>query len=44
VGNRLKSYALNSIKLFKDTGDVLFDYGDDTSTKKLNLKKEILKR
>ncbi|MCF6342932.1 MAG: hypothetical protein L3J31_09030 [Bacteroidales bacterium] len=44
VGNRLKSYALNSIKLFKDTGDVLFDYGDDNSTKKLNLKKEILKR
>ncbi len=44
VGNKLKSYPLNSIKLFKDTGDVLFDYGDDNSKKKLNLKKEILKR
>lgn len=35
---------MNSIKLFKENGDVLFDYGDDNSTKKLNLKAEILKQ
>ncbi len=34
---------MNSIKLFKETGDLLFDFDTDNSVKKLNLKKEILK-
>ncbi len=35
---------MNSIKLFRESGDLLFDYDIDNSVKKLNLKKEILKR
>ena len=35
---------MNSIKLFRDSGDLLFDFDADNSVKKLNLKKEILKR
>ena len=35
---------MNSIKLFKENGDVLLNFSDDQVTKKLNLKKEILKR
>ena len=34
---------MNSIKLFRDTGDLLFNFDTDNSVKKLNLKKEILK-
>ena len=34
---------MNSIKLFKETGDLLFDFDTDNSVKKMNLKKEILK-
>ena len=36
-------HPMNTIKLFKDTGDLLFDFDEDHVTKKLNLKKEILK-
>lgn len=43
VGNSKKWLPMNSIKLFKENGDILFDYDDDHTTKKLNLKKEILK-
>lgn len=35
---------MNSIKLFKDTGDLLFNFDSDNSVKKLNLKKELLKK
>ena len=35
---------MNSIKLFKDSGDLLFDFDTDNSVKKLNLKKEILNK
>jgi len=35
-------HAMNTIKLFKDTGDLLLDYDDEHVTKKLNLKTEIL--
>ncbi|OYT17854.1 MAG: hypothetical protein B7C24_00290 [Bacteroidetes bacterium 4572_77] len=35
---------MNSIKLFKETGDLLFDFDADHSVKKLNLKSEILKK
>ncbi|MBN2614326.1 MAG: hypothetical protein JXR71_01415 [Bacteroidales bacterium] len=37
-------FAMNTIKLFKDSGDLLFDFGENHITKKLNLKKEILKK
>jgi len=43
VGNSKKWLPLNNIKLYKENGDVLFDYGEDGRTKKVNLKKEILK-
>lgn len=35
---------LNSIKLYKETGDLKFIYDVNNSVKKLNLKREILKR
>ena len=35
---------MNSIKLFKASGDLLFDFDSDNSVYKVNLKKEILKR
>jgi len=44
VSNGKIKFPMNKIKLFKTNGDVLFDYGDDNTIKKLNLKKEILKR
>ena len=44
VSNGKIKLPMNKIKLYKENGDVLFDYGDDNTTKKLNLKKEILKR
>ena len=34
---------MNSIKLFKESGDLLFNFDTDNSVKKLNLKDEILK-
>ncbi len=34
---------MNSIKLFKESGDLLFNFDTDNSVKKLNLKNEILK-
>ncbi len=34
---------MNSIKLFKESGDLLFDFDTDNSVQKINLKKEILK-
>jgi len=35
---------MNSIKLFKESGDLLFNFDTDNSVKKLNLKKELLKK
>ncbi len=35
---------MNSIKLFKESGDLLFDFDSDNSVSKLNLRKEVLKR
>ena len=35
---------MNSIKLFKESGDLLFNFDTDNSVKKINLKKELLKR
>jgi len=37
-------YPMNTIKLYKETGDLLFDFDEDHVTKKLNLKTEILKK
>ena len=42
VGVSIIQYDLNFIKLFKDNGDLLFDYDDDHSQARLNLKKDIL--
>ena len=36
--------VMNSIKLFKESGDLLFDYDADNSVQKLNLKAQILNR
>ncbi len=35
---------MNSIKLFKESGDLLFDFDYDHTVKKINLRKEILKQ
>ena len=35
---------MNSIKLFKESGDLLFNYDSDNSVQKINLKAQILKR
>lgn len=35
---------MNSIKLFKESGDLLFNYDSDNSVQKVNLKTQILKR
>jgi hypothetical protein len=35
---------MNSIKLFKESGDLLFDFDTDNSVQKINLKSQILKR
>jgi len=43
VGRRNYWLDMNSIKLFRETGDLLFDFDTDNSVKKLNLKKEVLK-
>lgn len=42
VGKAIVWYKMNYIKLFKDSGDLLFDYDSDHSQKKVNLKKDIL--
>lgn len=42
VGVSIVQYNLNFIKLFKESGDLLFDYDDDHSQTTLNLKKDIL--
>ena len=44
VGSGNHWLDMNSIKLFKDTGDLLFNFDIDNSVKKLNLKKELLKK
>ncbi len=43
VGGGSHWLDMNSIKLFKESGDLLFDFDTDNSVKKMNLKKEILK-
>ena len=35
-------YKMNFIKLFKTSGDLLFDYDSDHTQKRVNLKKDIL--
>jgi len=42
VGKAIVWYKMNYIKLFKDSGDLLFDYDSDHSQRKVNLKKDIL--
>ncbi len=44
VGGNEYWLDMNSIKLFKDTGDLLFDFDTDNSVKKINLKREILNK
>jgi len=42
VGKAFIWYDLNHIKLFSKTGDLLFDYDEDHTQKKVNLKEDIL--
>lgn len=42
VGKAIIWYDLNYIRLFKGTGDLLFDYDADHTQKKVNIKKDIL--
>ncbi len=42
VGQAVVRMDLNFIKMFKETGDLIFDYDSDHSQKKMNLKKDIL--
>ena len=44
VGGGKHWLDMNSIKLFKDSGDLLFNFDTDNSVKKINLKKEMLKK
>ncbi|NQV01531.1 MAG: hypothetical protein HQ542_02715, partial [Bacteroidia bacterium] len=44
VGSASNWLLLNSLKLFKSNGDLMLDFDDDHTTKKLNLKREILKK
>ena len=44
VGKNNIWYDMNFIKLYKNSGDLLLDYDDDHTQKKLNLKTEILIR
>jgi hypothetical protein len=44
VGNKNLWLDLNSLKMFKDSGDFLLDYDTDNSVIKVNLRKEILNR
>lgn len=42
VGKAIIWYNLNYIRLFKETGDLMFDYDADHTQKKVNVKKDIL--
>jgi hypothetical protein len=42
VGKAIIWYDLNYVRLYKDTGDLLFDYDSDHTQKKVNIKKDIL--
>uniref|UniRef100_UPI0029313713 hypothetical protein n=1 Tax=Escherichia coli TaxID=562 RepID=UPI0029313713 len=42
VGKAVIWYSLNYVRLFKDHGDLLFDYDRDHTQKKVNIKKDIL--
>ena len=42
VGKSIIWYDLNFVKLFKDNGDLVFDYDDDHSQKRINISKDIL--
>jgi len=42
VGKSFINFDLNFVKLLKDTGDLIFDYDDDHTQKRMNLKKDIL--
>jgi hypothetical protein len=42
VGKVVVWYKMNFIKLFKTSGDLLFDYDSDHTQKRVNLKKDIL--
>lgn len=42
VGKMIVWYDLNFVRLFKKTGDLLFDYDSDHSQKVMNLKEDIL--
>ena len=42
VGKSFIRFDLNFIKLFKDTGDLLFDYDSDHSQARLNVEKDLL--
>lgn len=42
VGKAIIWYNLNYIRLFKDNGDLLFDYDADHTQKKVNMTKDIL--
>ncbi len=44
VGSASNWLLLNSVKLFKSNGDLMLDFDDDHTTRKLNLKSEILKK
>ncbi|MBU1009904.1 MAG: hypothetical protein KKD74_07215 [Bacteroidetes bacterium] len=43
ISNGPLRYALNEVKLFKDTGDLLLGYDSDNTQIKLNLRKDMLK-
>jgi hypothetical protein len=42
VGKMVVWYKLNSVKLSKKSGDMVFDYDKDHSTAKVNMRKDIL--
>jgi len=42
VGKSIIWYNLNLIRLYKDNGDLLFDYDSDHTQKRVNIKKDIL--
>jgi hypothetical protein len=43
ISNGTLSYALNEVKLFKDTGDLQLGYDADNTQVKLNLRRDMLK-
>ncbi len=44
VGKKNIWYNMNFVKLYNKTGDLLLDYDEDHTQKKVNLKTDILKR